>query len=39
MVVGFMKDTTNWQKFIAKLNIHAPRYHETIPLDLDEADR
>lgn len=39
MVVGFMKDSDNWEAFMAKLNRIAPRYNSTIPLNLDEADR
>lgn len=39
MVVAYMRDATNWQQFIAKMNKYAPRFNETIPLDLEEADR
>lgn len=39
LVVGFMKDSSNWKIFMEKLNRISPRYNTTIPLDIDEADR
>ncbi len=36
---AYMQDSSNWQEFIAKLNKYAPRFNETIPLDLHESDR
>jgi hypothetical protein len=39
LVIAYMRDSADWQRFIAKLNKYAPRFNETIPLNLDEADR
>ena len=39
LVVAYMRDATNWQQFIAKMNKYAPRFNETIPLNLEEDDR
>lgn len=39
MVVAYMRDAKDWQEFIAKLNKYSPRFNETLPLALDEADR
>ncbi|MFH1495088.1 MAG: P63C domain-containing protein [Pseudomonadota bacterium] len=39
LVIAYMRDSANWKDFTAKLNKYAPRFNETIPLDLDEADR
>ncbi|MGC2459137.1 MAG: P63C domain-containing protein [Gallionellaceae bacterium] len=39
LVVAYMRDSANWASFIAKLNKYAPRFNETIPLDIDEVDR
>ena len=33
------QDSENWQQFILKLNRYAPRFNETITLDLNESDR
>lgn len=38
-VVWLMKDSKDWQDFMHRLNKLAPRYADTIPLDLDEHDR
>lgn len=38
-VVTAMKLSNNYTDFIGKLNRLHPRYGETVPLDLDEADR
>lgn len=39
MAVGIMKLSTGWSDFMLKLNVVAPRYNETLSLDLDETDR
>jgi len=39
LVIAYMRDSTNWQGLVGKLNKYAPRFNETIPLDLEEADR
>ncbi len=39
MIVGLMKISSNWQDFMQKINKIAPRYGETIPLELEEKDR
>ena len=39
LVVAYMRDSADWKEFIAKLNKYATRFNETIPLNLDEADR
>ena len=39
LVIAYMRDSADWQRFIAKLNKYAPRFNETLPLNLDEADR
>ncbi len=36
---ALMEVSERWQDFMTKLNKVAPRYGETIPLDLDETDR
>lgn len=36
---ALMEVSEGWQDFMMKLNKVAPRYGETIPLDLDETDR
>jgi hypothetical protein len=38
-VVTLMKISTGWTDFMQKLNQISPRYGDTIPMDLDEADR
>ncbi|MDN7413466.1 P63C domain-containing protein [Burkholderia vietnamiensis] len=38
-VVTLMKISTSWQDFMQKINLISPRYGDTLPLDLDEADR
>ncbi|KON79395.1 P63C domain-containing protein [Azoarcus sp. PA01] len=38
-VVAAMKLSDDWQDFMTKLNRLAPRYGDTLSLDLDEADR
>jgi hypothetical protein len=38
-VVTLMKISDAWSDFLQKLNRVAPRYGETVPLDLEEADR
>lgn len=38
-VVTLMKISSAWPDFMQKLNLIAPRYGDTIPLDIDEADR
>ena len=39
LVIAYMRDSTSWQGFVVKLNKYAPRFNETIPLNLDEVDR
>jgi hypothetical protein len=39
MVVGLMKISNNWTDFMQKMNVVAPRYNETMSLDLEETDR
>lgn len=39
LVVAYMRDAATWREFIAKMNKYAPRFNETLPLDLEEADR
>jgi hypothetical protein len=39
LVIAYMRDSANWSDFITKLNKYAPRFNETLPLDIDEADR
>ena len=39
LVIAYMRDSADWKGFIAKLNKYAPRFNETLPLNLDEADR
>jgi len=39
LVMAYMRDSVDWNSFIAKLNKYAPRFNETMPLNLDEADR
>ncbi|MHB8346129.1 MAG: P63C domain-containing protein [Acidiferrobacterales bacterium] len=39
LVIAYMRDSSNWQDFVAKLNKYAPRSNDTLPLDLDEVDR
>jgi hypothetical protein len=38
-VVTLMKLSIGWPDFIQRLNQISPRYGDTIPMDLDEADR
>lgn len=39
LVIAYMRDSSDWRGFIEKLNKYAPRFNETIPLNLEEADR
>jgi len=39
LVMAYMRDSADWRSFIEKLNKYSPRFNETIPLGLDEADR
>jgi hypothetical protein len=39
MVVAYMRESKSWKDFVAKMNKYAPRFNETIPLNLDEDDR
>lgn len=39
MAVGLMKISTDWGDFMKKINVVAPRYNESLSLDLDETDR
>lgn len=39
MTEAYMRDSTEWGDFITKLNKYAPRYNQTLSLDLDENDR
>lgn len=39
LVIAYMRDSADWRGFIEKLNKYAPRFNETIPLNLEEADR
>lgn len=39
LVVGYMKISEDWASFMSKLNKVAPRHDDTIPMDLDAADR
>ena len=38
LTIGFMKDSDNWDSFIAKLDRIAPRFNTTLPLDFSERD-
>lgn len=33
-----MRRSKNWQEFMTELNLEAPRYGDTIPIDLDSVD-
>lgn len=37
MVIGFMKDSDDWDSFVTKLDRIAPRFNLTVPLDLPGA--
>lgn len=39
MTEAYMRDSIQWTDFIAKLNKYAPRYNQTLSLDLDLNDR
>lgn len=39
LVIAYMRDSSDWKSFISKLNKYAPRFNETMPLNLDEIDR
>lgn len=38
-IIWLMRESTDWQDFMSRLNRQAPRYGDTMPLDLDEPDR
>ena len=39
MTEAYMRDSAQWADFIAKLNKYAPRYNQTLSLDLELGDR
>jgi len=39
LVIAYMRDSSDWKSFVDKLNRYAPRFNETMPLNLNEEDR